>query len=810
MPARHSIFGLAIIIIVNISLVHSSIPLVHEELYHQRPQNILVGEDARFELDTQIADYRVTRATLFYRLPGHNDFEALEMESNGMIYDAEIPAERLAPGAIEYYFAFETSIGRRMHLPNTNPWEQPFETRVVAAEKAQQTLPVEVLLLSPQPDEIIPSDEFLLALSLPISPQKADQYRYRLLIRGIDVSRFLKRDGNLITFAPQTIRSGAHQGEFQVYNRDGQMVGKKAFNFRISGQPTSQKGFNYQSNVYFDNRYQNINEVGDNYYRGGFNFIGSFKKLDFNARGLLSSEDSYDRQPVNQFGVGLSYNFNSSTNAYMKAGDFYTSYDPLVLWERRIRGVSAGFESPYVDLDITYGQTASSVEGAVEQELRTITDPVTNDSITTDTLQSIRQYGTYKKQFLAVRPQFKFGSHVNWALNLVNSKDDPNSIQYGANPKEALVAGTTLRLNFHQNRVIFLSSFQASMKNEDASGEIAFDTLATKFDLSGDDRDTAERLYNLLDDTGFLSLSPGLSPLPSLAMQFETRLRYFNQNLRVSYKKIDGDYTTPGNPYLLKDIEGIFLYDDIRLINNQVYLNLFYKNFRDNLSNDFARTKNSDIGGSISYFPFRNLPSITLSYAHEQRESDGERAIADTTGIYKKDITTQRIGLSSSYRFETGAVQNVATFSATNYEMDDAINPVNESRFTIFTLGMRNQFSIPLKTKLSYGQTGSSFGESDTDIRKIKFGLSYSFPQLLWQSDLEPFVDINHQQISTDPAFGETSDYQRINYSAGLNLRRLAFGNFSLRYDYISFNLDENSNRATSDMIVTTRFDFNL
>ena len=156
------------------------------------------------------------------------------------------------------------------------------------------------------------------------------------------------------------------------------------------------------------------------------------------------------------------------------------------------------------------------------------------------------------------------------------TKDEPESIDAdrAANPKEALVVGSSVALNLHNKRILFKGSFQSSIKNEDAAGEkVDFDSLANKYDLTQSEIDQVKPFVDLMDKTGFLTLTQGLSPIPSFAMQFETHLRYFGHSLKATYKRIDTEFTSPGNPYLRKDIAGIFISDNVRLLQNQVLLN---------------------------------------------------------------------------------------------------------------------------------------------------------------------------------------------------------------------------------------------
>lgn len=756
---------------------------LNEYVLHNPPQPALQGEKIRLELTHINSQFSLYDPVIFFRQRGEEEFNSIRMKNDGYLLYGDIPTENMHPGHVEYYFAFLDGNGQPLYLPESSPETNPLVMQIYPGEELNEQYSAnetEILLLSPDPGEIMPADEFLIALSVPLDLDDLDAHKFRLLIGGVDVSRLLEREENLITFTPKNIRRGYHNAEFKVYSPDGRLLGEKHWSFHISSAPAQSKGFNSRTSIYLDNRYQDISQSSRNLFRGGLDFSGSYKKLDFIARLLISSEETASQQPINYYGAQLRYNLSPYSSIYLKGGDFSNDYDILSFWGKRVRGISGGLNMRYFGLDISYGKSRVAVEGTAVDTSQ-VGDPPT-----------ITQYGTYQHNFLAIRPEFHFGSHVDWGLNLVNGKDDKTSIKYGGNPKESLTIGTTLRLNFDRNHITFLGSFQASMKNENANGTVDFDTLAERYNLTGSEKELAESIYNFFESTNLLTVSEGLAPIPSLAMRFETNLRYFNHNFRVTYKNIEADYVTAGNPYLLKDISGIFIRDNIRMFNNQVFLNLFFKSYNDNISQNEAKTKNTDIGGSLSYFPFQSLPSITLSYNTHSRLNDlaGQNIDPDSTrGILIEDNKTQQIGFTTSYNFDMGKLRNTVTLNISSFKRDDAYYASNQSDFTVYSVGLRSRFGIPLTTRLSYAQTGSSFGadtsQSTTDIQKIFLHMDYLFKGAAFNGDLRPFIIVNFQKINN--SVSSIGEYNRINYTAGLYLRNTNIGNFSLRYDYIDF-----------------------
>ncbi len=756
--------------------------------YHDAPSVVFQGENLHIELKEMGAIPDYTAPVLYYRMTGEFDFHAVPLQNQGFIYQADIPAKQLRPGRVQYYFAMESSPGQYSTLPAGAPYAALYEVEVIA--NGAQGNPghlrkIDVNILAPQEDEVLNPDDVFISFSIPMEIQNPDELKYRFTLDGIDRTARLVREGHVLTYVPSSMRSGLHMVNFKVYNQDGILIGQKDLRFRVTDRPSNHQAFSYKGSFFVDNRVQSINQNSLNYTRGGLNLNFSYKKFDLKTRFLLNSNESPERQPLNVYSAKLRYNFSYRYFLYLWGGDVMPDYGPLTLQGRRIRGGSIGLYTRFFNLDITKGQSVRGVEGLPPAD-------------TTSTFP--QRYGTYKQNFFSVRPEFVFGRHFRWALNLISAKDDPHSIQYGPNPKQYLVAGTSLHLNFDNQRIVVRGSAQASILNQDISQTIEFDTLASILKLNDSDRKKAERIVNVLGNLDLLTISPGLAPLPSLALQFDTQLNYFNQLLRVSYKRIDANYKTPGNPYMLRDLKGVFVNDYLRLLQNRIFMNLFFNAYQSNLSQGKASTTNKDFGATFSLTPNKSLPSITLSYMNFGRKNN---VAPDDTLFYPEDNVTQSIGLSGSYNFDLGVIRNTVSLSANHFLRDDAYK-ATKTEYNLLSLGLRNRFSIPLTTRFTYSKSATDFGTnlstSSTDIQRYSFGLEYTFRHFLFNSELRPFINGAIQKINSSQ---QASAYQRQNYTVGFSWRTARLGSIDFRYDYISYLFDVSQR---SDVILSTRY----
>jgi len=809
MKMRHILYGL---LIAGCSYLFAGVPV----FVHYQPESAVKGEALRLDLNIMSFDANIYEGRLFYRERGQADYLSVPMQEQGYTMSATLNTSQINSGHVEYYFAMQTMDGNVFTYPEANAANEPLSFILSAGSEgpaAAYQSRVEILILSPEPNDVVPQDELLLAISVPDADAAIDHDRTRLLIDGVNVTTLMDRDGTLYTFSPQNIRTGIHNVEFKLFDSNGNPVGSTEWSFRVSSSASAaEAGFRQRTTLFADNRYQNISERSDNFFRGGFDWDAGYNAWDFYLRGRFSSDEGFSGQSPNRVGAYVAYNFSPDFRMYVRGGDFSGDYDPLVFWNRRVLGFGVGMKSSFFDLDVTAGQTAKGVEG----------EAVIAGSDTT-----ITRFGTYEQSFLAIRPVFHFGKHVDWGLNLVNGKEDPGSIKFGANPRESLVLGTTLNLNFDASRVRVMSSVQASIANSDATTEVDFDTLADRYELEGSEKDLAESFVNFMESTGFLTLTQGLAPLPNLAMQFEMALNYFNNNLRFTYKNIEADYVTAGNPYLLKGIRGFFITDNIRLFENQVFLNLYYKNYTDNLSQENAETDNSDLGASLSYFPLQSLPSITLSFGNQSRDNGNTPAdnIYRGGALYPENNTTQRVSLASTYSFFTGSIRNTATFSVSNVTRDnnfltrventmtpaagDSMDISNNSDFNVFSLSFKNDWEFPLTTRFGFSQSTSTLGENASnettnDINRFFGHVEYRFDKAFADVNIKPFFTLGLQQVdNVSSTFDQ--NYNRLNYSAGLFFNSRDLGNLSLRMDYIDYG--DRPNIDYQDTIIVTRYD---
>jgi hypothetical protein len=793
-PMMRIIYSISLCVLLAAAVQASS----SEMLFHHEPaQGVIHGEDAVFELIPSSVNSGLYDMRLFYREFGESEFKMILMERDGMVYHATIGTAPFTTGMIEYYFGFEGALGAVGTLPSQSPEMRPFQMRIAPSRSLEQQSQVEVIILSPQPDEAINNDELIIAASLLGLSETFDFSNTKLLIDGTNVSNMVEVEEGIITFSPQQIRVGVHNIELNILDANQNVIGKKEWSFRATGGgPEGLQAKKVGGTFFLENRNQATSTGDDNFLRTGLQIKGRASDLDWRARFIYSSEESDKRQPVNRYAVQGRWNFSDRNNIYLKLGDFTPYYSPLTFQNKRVRGVQAGLAYGVFTLDFISGQLNRGVDGIVSK------DSVGN-------VIGINGF-TFEESILAIRPGFRFGDYAHWHLNLLNSKEEKAS-EVSTGVKESLVFGTDLNLNFDKKRILFDASFQASINNTDAgSEEVVYDSIASKYDLG--ENDAAKSAWEFLESTGFFTMTQGLNPLPSFGMRFQTQLRYFNNNLIFRYTNIDRDFSTRGNPYLVKDVSGLYIADNFRMLNNQVFVNLFYKNFKNNKSDQASETSNTELGLALSYFPMENLPSLTVSFSNIGRSNDLTPSDSGVAAV-PEDNTTQLVTVSTSYNVDFGNLRNTLLLNFSNYNRDEAAEgrEDNDNTFNVFGVGIKTRFNFPLTTRLHFSTEESELKFTDTvadslimqtnNIQKIAFGAEYLFRDIFGNDRLKPFVNV---VIQTSELKESKIEINRNNYTFGLAYRSSDYGIFSLRYDVISFE------DFDSDTILNAKYQYNF
>ena len=793
----------------------SSTPMLDDDL--NLNVELYVNNQSRFPINN---------VQIFYRELSENTFHTEYLRSQGLHYLASVNISKFKGSVVEYYFNVEYVDGEVQSYPAEAPAHNLYEVAVQDESDESEGL---VEIISPEPDETVYTDEFILTVSFFQFSGKIDKERTKLYLDTWDVSQYLNVFNEFLTFAPNKVPPGKHKIRLELYDNSGNLLTTETISFnaiaRKGPSPAGGAGLKLSGSAFAESRYEDLSDGTriEHYATGGIRLNASGNQYSFGTRLYISNQENSNTQYINRYTGWFQYDFWNNRYFRVTGGDAYPQLNPYLLQNVFVRGFYTQLYLKFVNFDFVMGNTRRSVESNQNIIFNTITQ--INDT----TIVA----GTFKRKVWGARTSFGSGRTFQFGLNAVKGRDDPKSIEYGKNPEENLGVGSDLYMAFDKNRVIIDGSVNASSYNPNIlDGEdIPYDTLKNA------NIDIDKKLYDIAKS--LITLNQYIIPIPGIAYQAQLRLNYFNNYFSFTYKSVEESFHSLGQPFLLRDNRGFTIADNIRLLQNQIFLNLRYMSYENNL-NDIkpATTTSKTIGVNLSYFPMRNLPSVTVGFNNYSRDNGlSNNATIGTP----EDNSTNSLNFSSSYNFMFNELNNRLTINVINYNRNDNIdykfyysNPITTAIDTIkynldnlsntLSIILQTQYQIPITTRLEFTlqQSDNKFsaGESNLSLNSFGAGGDYLRKNLFSDNDQLTFgaflrfgsVTSETPFESTDIITGERiTDKFKIKYNRFFLNGRILYqipqiGRFSINADLVNYSGDQ----KYKDYIITTRYDVNL
>ncbi len=704
--------------------------LIVTPAYGQVPSNVAYVEPEEATADAPLTmtlellqGENIDRVYLMYRPYGEGQYQSLEMNLVGNSASATLPSNVMRPPFLEYYIVLADRRGNLATHPiseGIDPFSAPPPRTLALPVRAAPTDGLQVLFLSPDPSEVLEPEDIVIAVSL----LRADSFVVRratqIFLDGTDVTSRAVFSDDMIIVVPENLgirlSPGEHQVGVRVFGRDGNLRQAKTHRFTVKGdigyrfvEPVKQE-FAYRASIFAESRREVVASGITWYNRAGYQFTGSKGDWRLNSNAFITSDENSNRQPQNRFFVGVEAPWISAG-----LGDSHPSFPNLILSGKRVRGLNSSLRLGIFNLDLTLGQTIRPIDGALLKSFpkdslgaEQVRDRFAAYAPIDDTTWGRFSYGTYERQLFAVRPSF--GSGETWQLGFtwLNSKDDMGSIQYGQRPKENIVLGTDFVTRLDGNRIELYGQAAFSAYNSDVSSGTFTDAYIDT--VYPDNADNIKRVRDILDP--FITVNDNLRPLSletlsTLAYELGTMLNYFNNNLRVTYLYRGLEYTSFGQTFIRKDIQGLRLLDRVRLLNNSLLLTLGFEQLQDNTSNTkVATTVFRTVNVAASYYAKSDFPSLTVGFTNFVNNNGLNPTGLDS--ILAVDDITNRFFLQSSYNFIYRG-QHTAILNFTTSQRDDRTVRETDVSNTSVTMGLTSRYAIPLQTTVELGFNFNSF-----------------------------------------------------------------------------------------------------
>lgn len=640
--------------------------------------------------------------------------------SSSGAYRTEIPLAYVNAD-VDCYLQLITYNDQAMYYPAVHNGELP----VPLSEYLSFDDELNVEVVSPGENSQVMQDDATIVVSYLAIKDKISPENIQVYFDDLNVSQYVEKYADFMVFNPPRIRAGQHQVKILFYDAQNNLLGTKQFKFEVmSPGPT---GISLREKGYFGRFFTNFkyesfqdNSFSRDYLYSGLRAQGKHNQIDWGINLLVSNQEKNYRQPVNQYAANFTYTFANNMFFKLHAGDVYPRYDDLFFSGIRNRGMNAQIRLKFLSFSYINGMITRDIEGKA------------------DGLGNITRQGIYKRTMVGYIPALHITSHSTTRFYVMKFKDDVNSIQYGTNPAENTLLGISEHFNADHNRVYLNLQFAGALFNRNISGgDIPFDTLQNNIeDLSDSDK----KIYDLAKK--FITVNENLIFAVPMAFKGLMRLNYFNNQLSFHYQYIQEAFQTLGNPYLLRDIKGLTIRDQIQVVRGKVFLNVLYENLTTNFEDENQNpTKINRFGGSISVFPGEVYPSFTLGINTGSR--DNNTTPVSNSFLFAENNTNTNINFSTNYNFLTGKYKNLVNLAFTNYIRDDKISNIGNSSGRSFNGAIKTLWNPSLTSQLSFIANNNVLAKDDQSFEttmknnSIALLVSYFAPNLTSIGEME-------------------------------------------------------------------------
>ena len=473
-------------------------------LYHEPPLDVRVGQDLILSA-MPVSDNQVVEAQGYYRIKGNISFQEVHLQNVQATWEMKINGRTLSEKGLEYCLIFKMTDGGILAFPKEDPLDQPHELNVlpmIFSNKIvdlleptfqQESVEVDILILSPEPDAEINPDDAVIALSLFNIPD-VDSASIRLVVDGKDVTEQAEISGGIVTYIPKRFKKGIHSVQLTLSMLDGTPIKPISWTFSVLGGLAIAGNVDYRGDI--SARY--LNEyVGENFLnvgelRGNAEVSVDFGKVKTSFR--QTTRDNPYRQPLNRFSTALQF----GEFLDIRMGDFYRSISPYTLDGRRVRGLSIDIDLKFVRLEVIQGQLNRKVQhlNKMNGALLLPSNPGKVDTLGQLSFTMDRTGYTFDREITLARLSIDLFSKFQMGVHIMKAKDDINSVNKDISGASFSVDSTDITVNDSLYNIAvdnytyntFTSAVEAvggnvNLPNKNWGGRTPEDNIVVGFDI---------------------------------------------------------------------------------------------------------------------------------------------------------------------------------------------------------------------------------------------------------------------------------------------------------------------------------------
>lgn len=686
---------------------------------------------------------------------------------------------------------------------------------------AGQTGEFGTLILSPEPNDLIPQTTAMISLSFIDPGRVLNVNSVRLVVDQVDRTSDANINGDVLVWLPDApLTQGPHGIRVTMNANDGSPLPTVSWSFivtkppegvvpTIPAAPEERKGLPswamLKGNVTVEGSMNNVGGDGADFQREApftgkawLNVNGQLgKSWRYAAYTHVNSYESSTRQPINRLRFNLRNNWMT-----LLLGDATPHMQELILWGRRVRGWSLDLRGGIVNVAVVSGQSRRAIQPALYSS----------------DLTAVFRRGTFGQDLFAVRPYFGNGKRFQLGITVMKVRDDVNSVDdlrtqpdisgvtESANPlpKDNLVAGLDLSIRALQGKFTLSYSNAASLYTNDISGgpitktELDSVLLEHGIDDIGLNPEDFENIFIInesmipLDPTGFTSL----------AHQVRSSLQLGSHLIGARWRSVGGSYYTLGYPSLMRDRSGFRIQDSFSLLEERLRVTVGWESYNDNLDDmKPTTTGTSALTLDLYWQQEPTSPGFSLGYRNYARQNDEQNP---ANGGLDESTGTISAGAFVPVSL-VGGIRSRLNLNILSVGRDDVRNPLTGTKNNYYLLGLSNSFlDRPTDFAISYGMNTSDltgYPDATTTFHRVLLQGRHTFSQN-WNGIGDIVMT---RAVSPEDAGAFGLDYSRWEMTGGAEYYWKATSYASLRAGFISFTDNRRTGYDSTQLVVRLR-----
>ncbi len=421
------------------------------DLYHLPPESGTEGED--LELTVSVTtQQKIIEANLYYREAGDLSYREQPLYYRDGGWVGIIPGDYLTPNGLEYVIILKTQSGGIYATPSETPFETPHFVPIKSTPESgrsfpgsdrvagRRTISADVLILSPEPGDLVPPDEVVIAVSLFNVPD-VDTNSIRVYIDGDDYTSETEISEGIINLVPEKLDVGFHNVRITMSTDYGSAIQPTEWSFTVSKSGfglLDRIAYNGDINTRMSSEYAgesilNISEIKGK-IEGGITWVnmkGTFR---------LTSRESPYQQPLNR----LNGTINLGEYLTIQAGDFNPSLNAFTIDGKRVRGLGVNVRLPWFRFQVVRGQLNRAIQWAGEKDrgYYLLSQETKTDSVNQATYYLDRRGYVFRRDINAYRLVVDMYSRVILGLHVLKAKDQVESVKKIISPSATFTVDT--------------------------------------------------------------------------------------------------------------------------------------------------------------------------------------------------------------------------------------------------------------------------------------------------------------------------------------------------------------------------------